>query len=107
MNTAEIVIGIPGKWQTRSDIVQDIVDKSEGLLLVGMVLMDIAAHEPFKLEVYEHDPDLSKAFALAGKKVLTESDLQAIHLHTFTLYLIAEGGSLEQAQKVLNIGALT
>lgn len=101
----EIVVGIPGKWQTRSDIVQDIATKSKGLLFAGMVLIDTATNEPYQLEVYDHDPNLSEAFAIAGRHSLAESDIQSIRSHTFTLYLIAKGGSLEKAQKVLNVGS--
>ncbi|MCM3901829.1 MAG: DUF4261 domain-containing protein [Pyrinomonadaceae bacterium] len=35
---------------------------------------------------------------------MAPADIQAIRSHTFTLYLTAKGGSLEQAQKVLNLG---
>ena len=101
----EIVIGIPGKWQTRNDIVRDIASKSEGLLFAAMVVMDTATNESYRLEVYDNNPHLAEAFALAGRQSLTESDIQAIQSHTFTLYLIAKGGSLEKAQEVLSVGS--
>jgi hypothetical protein len=100
----EIIIGIPGKWLTRHDIVTDIATKSNGLLFAGFVLMDTTTNEGYKLEVHDYDPDLANAFEIAGRPRISKIDVQAIQLHTFTLYLVAKGGSLEYAQKVLNIG---
>ena len=100
----EIVIGIPGKWQTRSDIVTSIAGESDGLLFAGAVLTNTATNEPYRLEVYDHDPNLTRAFAIGGRQSLTELDLESIQSHTYTLCLIAEGGTFEQAQKVLDIG---
>ena len=100
----QIVIGIPGKWPSRKAIVTDIASKSNGLLFAGLVLMNTATKEGYKLEVYEHDPHLAKAFEIAGRPRITEENVQAIRSHTFTLYLIAEGRSPEMAQKVLNVG---
>jgi len=99
-----IVIGIPGKWSTRKEIGADIASKSQGLLLVGPVLMNTATKKGYKFEIYERDPHLAKAFEIAGRPRITEEDIQAIRSHTFTLYLIAEGSSPELAQSVLNIG---
>ncbi len=100
----QIVIGIPGKWPTRDVIVTDIATKSNGLLFASLVLMNIDTKEGYKLEVHGHDPDLARALEIAGRPRITQSDVQEIGSHTFTLYLIAPGGSFEQAQKVLNIG---
>ena len=102
--TPEIVIGIPGNWQTRSDIVQAIAKKSEGFLFAGGVLLDKTTQSSFNLEIYEHDPNLSKAFAMVGGNGFNEIDLATINSHTFTLYLINNGGSLTLAQQVLDVG---
>lgn len=60
--------------------------------------------EGYKLEVHDYDADLAKAFEIAGRPRMGQADIQAIRSHTFTLYLIATGGSTEHAQKVLNVG---
>jgi hypothetical protein len=96
----QVIIGIPGKWPTRSDIVKDIANKSNGLLFAGLLLMDTATNDGYTLEVHSHDPDLTTSFEIAGPLL----DIQAIRSHTFTLYLLAKGGSLGQAQKVLDVG---
>lgn len=103
-NETQIVIGVPGKWPNRDSLVMDVANNSNGLLFVGMALMEIATNEGYLLEVHEHDPDLAKSFEIAGRLRMAPADIQPIRSHTFTLYLTAKGGSLEQAQKVLNVG---
>jgi Domain of unknown function (DUF4261) len=98
----QTVIGIPGRWPTRSDIVTSIASRSGGYLFAGMVMMKIGTKDGFTLEIYEHDPNLKNAFSIAGRGRLTDEDLTAIDSHTFTLYLVAEGGSVETAKRLLH-----
>lgn len=99
-----IVLGIPGKWSTRSDIVKDIAAKSNGLLFLGSTLMNIDSKEQYQVEIYDFDPNLAEAFEIAGRQSLDPTHIQNIQSHTFTLYVIGKGGSLEEARKVLDVG---
>lgn len=98
-----IVIGIPGKWKNRDAIVEAIAQHSGGYIFAGMMLNHTETNESFGLEIYEKDPDLRKAFEFAGMGQLTEEQLQAIDEHTFTIYVIGGGGSIELAQKMMTI----
>jgi hypothetical protein len=98
----QTVIGVPGCWPTRSDIVASIATRSGGYLFAGIVMMNIETKDAFTLEIYEHDPDLKNAFALAGGGRLTDEDVEAIGTHTFTLYLVADGGSIDAATRLLH-----
>jgi hypothetical protein len=98
----QTVIGIPGRWTNRSDIVASIATRSDGYLFAGMVMMKIETKDTFKLEIHEHDPNLKNAFAIAGRGRLTSEDLEAIGSHTFTLYLVADGGSADAAKKLMH-----
>jgi hypothetical protein len=62
----------------------------------------IGEKDGFTLEVYEHDPNLKRAFSIAGLGRLTDGDLEAIGSHTFTLYLSCPGGSVDAAKKMLH-----
>jgi Domain of unknown function (DUF4261) len=99
---AQTVIGIPGRWPSRSDIVTSIATRSGGYLFAGMVMMKIGTKDGFTLKIYEHDPNLKKAFSIAGRGRLTDEDLDAIGSHTFTLYLVIEGGTINAAKKALH-----
>jgi len=98
-----IVIGIPGKWKNREEIVNAIAKDSGGYIFAGMMLMNSTTGESFGLEIYEHDPNLQQAFQYASMGKMTEQELQAIGEHTFTLYVIGSGGSVDFAQKMMKV----
>lgn len=98
-----IVIGIPGKWKNRDAIVEAIATHSDGYIFAGMMLMNSNTNESFGLEIYEKDPNLRQAFEYASMGQMSKEELDAIDEHTFTLYIIGEGGSIELAQKMLNV----
>jgi hypothetical protein len=101
-NSPQTVIGIPGRWPNRSDIVTSIASRSGGYLFAGMAMVKIGTKDGFKLTVCERDPNLKNAFSIAGRGRLTDEDLEAVGSHTFTLYLGTEGGSVEVAKKLLH-----
>ncbi|HEY1066717.1 MAG TPA: DUF4261 domain-containing protein [Pirellulales bacterium] len=98
----QLVIGVPGAWANRSDIVGAIVGRSGGYIFAGAVMLKIGTKDAFKLEIYDRDPNLRRAFAAAGYGRFTEADLAPLDSHTFTLYLVTEGGSIESARKAMH-----
>jgi hypothetical protein len=101
----DIILGLPGQWPTRSDIVTSIAGLSDGLIFAGKILLDTTTNQSYQLDIYEHDPKLVHAFALASRHSLSEADLAAIDAHTHTLYVIGKGGSGERAKLLMQIGA--
>jgi Domain of unknown function (DUF4261) len=99
----QTVVGIPGAWISRTDIVTSIAKQSDGFLFAGGVIMNRTTQQGVKLEVYEHDPELPQAFARAGHRALTQADLDAIAAHTYTLYLVGQGGSVDAARRIMEI----
>lgn len=98
-----IVIGIPGKWKDRDAIVEAIAAKSSGYVFAGMMLMNSDTNESFGLEIYEKDPNLRQAFEYASMGKMTTQELNRIDEHSFTMYIIGEGGSIELAQKMMDV----
>lgn len=96
-----IIVGVPGTWPSRTALVQAVAGGRGGYLFAGGVLMNTETKESWELEVYEQDPNLARAFALAGRGSVTEADLEAVAAHTCTAYLIDEGGSAEAAQRMM------
>ena len=101
-NVPQTVIGVPGRWIDRADIVTSIATRSDGYLFAGTQMMKAGSRDGFTVDVYEHDPNMVEAFSIAGHRRLTDSDLEAIASHTFTLYLVADGGSVEAAMNLLH-----
>jgi hypothetical protein len=63
---SEIILGVPGRWKDSQDIVLSIAEQSNGYLFAGSVLMHTSTKSGFSLEIYERDPQLVKAFEIAG-----------------------------------------
>ena len=98
------IIGVPGMWPTRSDIVSSIAKSSGGYLLAGAIMMHIETKTIFQVDVYDYDENLVEAFRLAGGGKIVAEDLKRIADHTFCVYLIAEGGSVESARRTVAAG---
>jgi hypothetical protein len=97
----KIIVGVPGPWPSRSEIVTSIASRSGGYLFAGMILMEVATQDAFKLEIYDHDSRMRHAFEVAGGGRFSEAELDAVGQHTYTLYAIGEGGSPKAAWKVM------
>jgi hypothetical protein len=102
---AQLILGVPGRWATRSELVTDIATKSHGLVLAGTAVRDDTSGEIFGAEVAEHEPRLVQAFLIAGRGSLEEEDLQAIEAHRYMVYVVGEGHSRDGARTMLRIGA--
>jgi hypothetical protein len=85
-----IVLGIPGRWKDRSEIVTSIAGRSGGYLCAGKILMHIASGTHFELDVYDHDPSLAEKVRSGGMGQIPEDDLTALREHTFTLYILSD-----------------
>jgi hypothetical protein len=82
-------------------MVTSIAAKSNGFVFAGNMLMNIHTKQALELEIYGHDPDLAHAFRLAAWRSLSEADVAAIDAHSFTLYVVGNGGSTESARGVM------
>src|SRR5262249_1875219 len=100
----KIIIGVPGPWPTRSDIVTSIAQLSGGFLFAGMILLDTKTNQGYTLEIHEHDPHLQQAFRLAGGGRIADSDIVAIGEHRHTLYCLTDTLSVESALQMLRVG---
>ena len=101
----EIVLGIPGLWSEKAEILAAIVQQTDGLKFVGKLLLDTRTNKGFVVDVYEHDPTLQQTFAIAGRGLIAEEDLKAIGKHTYTLYIVGPGGTVNTALGMVELGA--
>jgi hypothetical protein len=107
------IIGVPGRWETRADIVTAIAGRSVGYLYVGSIMMHVETKSQLILEMSDHDDSLAKAFSVAGAGRFSPEEIASIGSHTFCLYLTGNAGSIDSAQKcmraanaLLNCGGL-
>lgn len=72
---SQIIIGIPGLWKNRTELVQEFVSKSMGYILAGNIIHHIEKDIAFEIDVYDHDPSLREAFYMQVAVVLTRTYL--------------------------------
>lgn len=95
-----IVIGVPGKWKDRSEIVISIAEKSGGYLFAGKVLMDTKTNASFEVDIYQHDPSLAKKIRSSSMGQIPEEDLRALEDHTFTVYVLSNDAGRDVVSKL-------
>lgn len=100
----QIVLGIPGQWPTSEAIGGQILASNDALFFAGALLVDGRTGETVRVEVADPDPNLRRAFELSVSEHLSPEDLEAIENHTYLLFLITKGGSLEAARSALLLG---
>jgi hypothetical protein len=99
-----IILGIPGKWPTRADVVRAIAEFSGGYLFSGNALMNAKTEQSWPVDVYQHDPKLRRAFEVAGQGLIDDVTLDEIASHTQTIYVLGEDVGLEPARAMLDVG---
>ena len=68
LDDQELIVCIPGPWDSRTKFVQDIVGMSDGAFIFsGAILFDPHAHDHIDLTFGISDDSLSKAFRIAGQ----------------------------------------
>ena len=101
----QIIVGIPGLWKTRTEIIESIVSNSGSFIFAGAVIFNAKTKEGFPLHVCEHDPQLAKAFSIGGQGKISKQTIDLIGSHTFTLYCIVPNTSANGARTMLSIVA--
>jgi len=100
----QIILGIPGLWRTRGDIVLAIASQAQPYIYSGNMLLSTETKQMCVVHMYEHGPSLREAFAIAGQRSLTTEDLDRIAAHTLTAYLISDGGTFDAAAAMMGAG---
>lgn len=98
-NGSRIIVGVPGPWKERRDLLQALLGAHEGAyLLAGLVFMEVATKVCCQVDWYEHDDELRNAFTVAGQGKLSDALLDAVGAHESTVYLIFDDAGYETAR---------
>ncbi len=101
----QIIIGVPGPWKTRQEIVEAIAVRSGGgLIFAGPALWDSVGKTGYRVDIYHRDPNLARQFEMAGQGRIEGAEIRRIAEHQHTFYLLNDGVSLEAARGVLRVG---
>jgi len=98
----QLVLCIPGPWETRSDSVTDIVQRTEGqYIFAGRLLMHVATQKVFEVEFEPRDERMLRAFAAVGPHWRDSPDMQRIDSHRSVAYLLGHGGTDQDVQALM------
>ena len=104
MTESQIIIGIPGNWKNRTELIQAVATKSEGYLMAGNIIYNSQKNIGFQVEVYDYEPNLKETFIYASRDSFQQSLLDEIDQHTYTVYIIADAESVEDVKEVVDVG---
>lgn len=88
MNT-KVIVGIPGPWESREEIVTQIAGTcGPRFLFAGTLLYDSEDKDHVEMEIYEYDEILENAFRTAGKGKISQEVMKQIDSHKHMIYLL-------------------
>jgi hypothetical protein len=99
----EIILCIPGTWTSHDDFLKQVItyEPIGRYMFAGMVLMDVQGKDHVPLDFCPADPDLSKAFEIAGQGRFTSEVLARIKAHTSVVYLHFPSDLIGQRERML------
>ena len=104
-DTPELVLCIPGPWDSHEALADSIVDSDSGYVLVENLLRDAETGHTCELVFGAADPEVSAAFRVAGPHWAASEAMEAVGEHASVAYLIGKGGSREAAEAMMRAGA--
>ncbi|WP_212935484.1 DUF4261 domain-containing protein [Bacillus hominis] len=99
----KIVIGIPGLWKDRTELIQEAASKSS-YMLAGNSMHHKEKEIGFEIDIYEQDPSLGEAFFYASGERFDGELLRKLEEHTYTVYVIVKVEDIERLQEVIDVG---
>lgn len=104
-NTPEVVLCIPGPWDSNKALVDEIAASGTGYVLDGTMLRELDTGFACELVLQAADPALADDFARAGPHWAKTEAMADIDMHATVAYLMAPGGSREAADAMMRAGA--
>ncbi|MBL7984711.1 MAG: hypothetical protein JNM91_06900 [Flavobacteriales bacterium] len=106
--TQEIILCIPGTWTSHNDFLKQVItyEPTGRYMFAGMVLMDVQGKDHVPLDFCPADPDLPKAFEIAGQGRFTPEVLARIKAHTSVVYLHFPLDLIGQRERMLKFARI-
>ena len=84
----EMIVCIPGTWESRKDFLEAIVTKTQGeFMFAGMILAHPKGKDHVQLDFCDPDSQMAEAFSYAGQGKLSDETLDKIAQHRSVIYL--------------------
>jgi hypothetical protein len=100
---SELIICIPGTWPDRKDFLRQVIEhESVGrYMFAGMMLADLKEKDHVPLDFCPADPQMSRAFKIAGQGKIPAEVLEQIDGHTSVVFLHFPLDVADQRERVL------
>lgn len=95
---AEIVIGVPGPWRERTELIEALVRQKADFLFAGGVVMEQSTNEACGFDFTDRDENLPQAVETAGQGAFSDDQLDAVRRHNGTAWLIFDELGLQKAR---------
>lgn len=87
----QIIVGVPGPWADRPELVEAVARRSGGFLYAGVVMVEIGTEAGFEVQFEPPDGRVENSFRIAGQGRFTADQLAEIGGHRSVVYLLADG----------------
>jgi hypothetical protein len=98
----ELIVAVPGPWKDRSELLGQIVGSTDGkFMLAGPMLAIPSERDHIMLQFAEADPNLRRAFQLAGRGQLNGPTIGAVARHRSIAFAYFPLQVLGQQERIL------
>jgi len=104
-HTLEIVLCIPGPWNSSRELIEALVAADTGYLYAGAVMMHIETGFACQAFLEAHDPAMEQAFGAAGQHWAGSAAMSRIAGHRGVVYLVARGDGSQEVCRQLMLAA--
>lgn len=97
-----MILCIPGPWKDSSEFLRTVITlPPEGeFMFAGGILAHAKANDHVQLEFCDPDPDMRRAFQIAGQGRISQETLDAIAQHASVVYLVLPINALEDPERL-------
>lgn len=95
----DMILCIPGPWETRRQLIRALIEISDGrYLMAGHILLDSTTNDSLKIDWEPHDPRMADAFRASSH---TEETVSEVCAHRSVVYLHFPLNVREQRERIL------
>ena len=85
---AEIIIGVPGPWRERKELMEALVRQKADFLFAGLIFLEQSTKEACTFNFTDRDADLAGAVEAGGQGAFSSEQLDAVDRHNSVAWLI-------------------
>lgn len=95
---SELIIGVPGPWRERKELMEAMVRQKADCLFAGLIFMEQSTKEACTFDFSDHDENLAQAVETAGQGAFSDEQLDAVRGHNGIAWLIFDEPDLQKAR---------